>query len=886
MGADRRQREPRCNPEGDVIPVHRLRTRLRAVLRRDRVAAELDDEIEAHLAEAEAEYAARGVPAEQARRAALRDFGGVARAKESCRDARGFPLIESIAQDARVSARALRKAPVFTAVAVATLALGIGLNTAIFSVADALIARPIPGIERNRVVAVAIGVKAPAAAADYVDWRRQSRSFDELAAYRQRNVNLTGIGAAEHAYAAEVTANFFPVVGASATVGRVFTLDDEGGGEPVVLLSHGFWQRKFGGDPTAVGHRVDVDGRSRLVIGVMARGFEIPMPTDVWLPLTLTPSELARRDALTLRVVGRLKDGITVEQAHAELSALGRQLERAYPATNANRRVRVLPLAEYVQGTLTRAALFLLLGCVGAVLAIACVNIAGLQVARAASRHRESSLRTALGASRWRIAQLTLVENLLIAAMGGAIGAFVGSVFVRLLLQSMPPDIARLIPGFSRIRVDARAVAFVALISTASGALAAFVPAIRTSNSSVNQALKDGRQRLRSVFVVAQIAVALVMLVVGMLFVQGQRDLLLTQEVPAPDEVVVLSVTLPESRYPDARARSSFYAAALEAAASVPGVRTAAVCSTPPLSNNGTTWSRVDIEGQTPPPGAPAAHVVTQSISPEFFQLMQIAIRDGRGFTSADREATLPVAIVSQAMADRYWPGERAVGKRVRMGAEGAAPWLEVVGVAGNVLYDWTQRVPEAVVYRPVAQAPIAASIFAVRAAGDITTILSPLTRRLSIIDPLLPVFNVMSLSDAIDQSFAGTKQIVALMSILGTLAFIIAVVGIYGIVAYTVAARTREFGVRIALGARRADIFSLVMRHALLLSAWGVGLGLAASIGASRLTRGLAFAAASAGPMVGIAIAALLAIATMLACSIPALRATRADPVAALRSE
>ena len=380
-----------------------------------------------------------------------------------------------------------------------------------------------------------------------------------------------------------MTTNFFRTVGVAAQLGRAFVGNDDAADEAPVVISYGFWQRKFGGDPETLGRRIDLDDVPRVIVGVMPRDFEMPVRSDLWLPLRLTASERARRDALTLHVIGRLVEGTTVARARAEFAAIDQRLAREYPSTNANRRIRVLPIAEYVQGSITRAAVFLLFGCVGVVLAIACANLAGLQLARVAHRRRESSLRSALGASRWRVAQLSVVENLLIAALAGAAGAPIASVFVSLLLESMPPDIARLIPGFARIRVDARVIGFIALVSVVSGGTAAIAPAVRLSHAALVKAIKEGRQRLRTVFVVAQIAVALVMLVVATLFIRGQRDLLIARQVPEPNHVAVLSVSLPRSRYATPAARARFYERALQQLTLLPGARTAAVCSAVPL---------------------------------------------------------------------------------------------------------------------------------------------------------------------------------------------------------------------------------------------------------------------------------------------------------------
>jgi len=391
--------------------------------------------------------------------------------------------MDALFQDLRHAIRSLLKSSGFTTVAILTLTLGIGANTAIFSVADALITHPLRGIDSDRLAVVAVGQKAPAAAADYFDWTRLSHSFDQLAAYRQRDATLTGINQPERVYATDATPNFFATLRAEAAAGRTFLSSGEDIDASVVVLSHGLWQRDFGGDAHVIGRVVDVDGRPRTIIGIMPSDFEVPVPTELWLPRSLTPAERAKRDALTLHVVGRLKQGITITEAQAEMSTIGRQLESSYPTTNTNRRPHVMALREFVQGNLTRAAIFLLLGLVAVVLLVACANVAGLQLARASIREREIALRMALGANRWRIAQLVLVENIVVSVVSGALSLVVASFCINLLLRSLPSDVARLIPGFTHIRIDGRAIAFTMLVMSASAILAALAPALRSSRT-------------------------------------------------------------------------------------------------------------------------------------------------------------------------------------------------------------------------------------------------------------------------------------------------------------------------------------------------------------------------------------------------------------------
>jgi putative ABC transport system permease protein len=799
--------------------------------------------------------------------------------------------MSSMRRDLRHAIRGLRKSPGFTSVAVLTLALGIGVNTAIFSIADALIGHPLRGVadaDAARLVAIDIGQKGRTTPADYEDWARLGGSFERIAAYRQRNANVTGGGPAERVYVTDVTPAFFAAIQSGAIAGRAIQPGEGTGAGSTAVLAYGFWQRRFGGDAGVLGRAIDVDGRPHTIVGVMARDFDVPAPTDVWLPLALTPAERADRATPMLRAIARLKPSVGVAEAQAEMTAISRQLETTYPATNVNRRAHVAPLAEIVQGTITRAAIFLLLALVAVVLLVACANLAGLQLARATTRQRELALRTALGASGRQIAQLVLVENLVVTVAGGALGLVVASACVTALLRSMPDEIQRLIPGFAQIQIDHRALAFTAALAVLSAVLTGVLPAWRSARTFPAASLKEGRgsdsrQGLRAAFVVGQLAVAFVMLVVSGLFVSGFRGLLRLQDVHDPAHVMVFSVNLPDARYADADARARFDAALLGRLAVLPGVEQAAAFTTIPLSNNGVIWSAIDVEGQAPPAGF-RTRVVLQTVSPDFFRLMRVPYVRGRALDTGDRSGSLPVALVNETTAMRYWPQGDAIGKRVRLGT--SASWVVVVGVVGDVLYDWTSRVPEATVYLPASQAPAAAAQFAIRVNGDAAAYAKPARAAMEAVDPLLPAFDVTTLREAIRESLSGSSQIVVMMAVLAAVALLIAVIGLYGVVAYLVATRTREFGVRLALGARRADIFRLVMAHAVLLAGVGLGAGAALALMTSRLVRGMVFGAGANESSLWLGVAGLLAAVTLAASYVPARRATRADPIGALRAE
>jgi putative ABC transport system permease protein len=793
-----------------------------------------------------------------------------------------------VVQDVRYAIRSLRKAPGFAAIAVLTLGIGIGVNTAIVSVAAALLLRPLGDLDADRIVAVVTGQKGPVSPADYADFRRMGRSFAELAAYRQHDANIAGDGPAERVYAADVTPNFFAALQIDAAIGRTFAADD---GE-AAILSHGFWQRRFGGEADILGRTVDVDGRPRTIVGVLPRRVEVPVPTDVWLPLTLTPAEAARRDVSLLRAVGRLGSAASLDDAQAEIATIAAQLETEYPATNRNRRARVMPLREFVQGTITRAAIFLLLSLVAVVLLVACANIAGLQLAHATNRERDVAVRAALGASAWRIARLVLVENVVIAALGGALSIVVAFLCIDALVRSMPGEIARLIPGFTDISIDSRALAFTLAATVATAFATATAPALRSALARPNDTLKEGhggtpsRHRVRNLFIVGQIAVAFTLLIVAALFVNGLRGLLDQGAAHDPQRVLVLSVNLPQARYADAESRQRLLAATLDRLAAIPGVRQAAAFSAIPLSNNGVTWSAVDVDGQPPPSALPRFGAVVQSVSADYFAMMRVPLQRGRLFDRGDRPGTQGVAIVSAVMAERYWPNRDAVGRALKLGSGADAQSLVVVGIVGDVLYDWTNRAPEPVVYVPFTQMPRAATQFGIRVDGEPAAFVDAARTQIAAIDPLLPVFGAMSLANAIRESLVGTSQIVVMTAILGGLALLIAVVGLYGVIASVVAAQTREFGVRMALGATRGDVFRSVLRRGLGLGVVGVGSGVLLAMAATRGVRGLFFGAGGNDVWIWIEVAIALTVATVLAACVPAHRATKTDPIAALKTE
>jgi putative ABC transport system permease protein len=860
--------------------------------REQALSAEMDSHLQLHMDD----NLRRGMSPAEARREALLKLGGIEQTKETYRERRGLPVLETLLQDFRYGLRMLWKNPGFTATAVVTLALGIGVNTTIFSIADAFLVHPLALPSLNRLVAVTNGQKRPVAPADYFDWKLESQLFERLSAYRSLDMNLTGTGEPERVYGAAVTADFFATLGADPSLGRAFSSgEDELGHSQVVILSHGLWQRRFGADRAVLGKSVAIDGKPYTVIGVMDQNVEFPVPTDLWIPLALTPKEKTDRGAASLHVIGQLNPGASVSRAQAAMTILARHLSDAYPRTNKDREAQVMPLVEFVEGSITRAYTVMMLVIVGIVLLVACANVANLQFARATSRKSEMAVRTALGAGRSRIIRQLLTESVLLSLLGGAASLLFASACLWLCVSRMPSYVMRLWAGFDKIRLDGWAFLFTFAAALVCGILAGILPALGTSKAGASDALKGGRgatasrgvQRLRSIFVTAQVAVALVLVVGAALLIKGFREMTGSADTYAPERVLTLGVNLPVSRYPQSADQLVFYRQALDGLASLPGVESVAAFNCYPLSNNGTSWTYFQVEGSVMPDLRHSPWADTQSITPAYLQFMRVPVEAGRGFTPDDRETTQPVAIVNHKLAKLYWPKETPLGKRLRIGGpDDSSPWLTVVGVAADVLYDWTSHVPAPTIYRPLTQAPVAASLLGVRTSSEPASLEPAVRGRIAAVDPDLPAFDVKPLDVAIHESTVGLGYTGAMMGILGLIALAVAVVGIYGVMAYSVGERTKEFGLRMAMGARPRDILWLAGRHGLLVSAAAFAIGLPSAIVSARLVASLVYGTSPGDPLVFVGVPLALFLAVILAGYIPARRAMRVDPMVALRYE
>ena len=809
--------------------------------------------------------------------------------------------MRSVAQDVRYGVRVLRKNPGLTALAVLALGLGIGANTAVFSVCAAFLWHPVsfPGVDRI----VMVMNRTPESSgldwneispADYLDWSRQSRSFNALSSFEFDDVNLTGAGEPEKLTASLVSADFFSTLQSPPVLGRAFRPEEnQPGRDQEVILSHALWHRSFGGAPDVIGEAAEIDGRSYTIVGVMDKDFDFPPSAQLWLPMTLSAKEQSVRDTHYVSAVARLRPGVTMEQAQAEMSAIGRRLEEQYPDTDKGWTVWVFPVAGYVAGFYGQQYSRLALGAVFFVLLIACANVANLLLARGASRQREIALRSALGASRWRVIRQLLTESVLLALGGCALGLVLGNWGIQIIRAYMPAEVEKYLPFWHTIRLDREAFLFSLGAAVLAGIFAGIAPALTASKPDVIEQLKDGARgsasgrgahRLRSVFVISEIALSLVLLIGAGLMAKGVLSLTRAERSLAPESLLTFSVQLPDSKYKSGDQQSVFYGRMLEGIESVPGVKSATLASSLPYGSHISNFFR--IQGKPFEPGAhPTAYI--QRISPAFFRTLHIPLRSGREFGTMDAKDSPRVAIVSEDLVHRYLADENPIGMQIKTGTEDSAdPWTTIVGVAAPVRYYWSNRVEDPAIYFPYAQAPHSWSHVVIRAAGDPLALVPSLRARIGTVDPDQPIFDVATEAKVVHNSLLGLAYVAVLLLVFGAMALLLAAIGVYGVMSYAASERTHEIGVRMALGAEPRSIFGLVLRRGTVLAAIGFLIGLPAAFALARLVSSLLFGVGAADGFIFSAATFMLAAVAVLACYVPARRAMRVDPMVALRYE
>ena len=806
--------------------------------------------------------------------------------------------MDTFLNDIRYALRNLLKRPAFTLVAALTLALGIGANSAIFSAVYALLLNPLPFPELNRVVAVwdsypSRGVKRnEVAMANYLDWQAQNQSFEQLALYRWWSANLTGVDHPERIQGFLVTANFFDALGIKPIIGRNFTAEEnQKGKDDVVILTYDLWQRRFGGDAKIVGKTITFDGVACAVVGVLPQRFAYPANAEVYGPIAITPKLAANRQFNSFYVVGRLKPGVSIQNAQADIDTITARLEQQYPQTNTGSRATAFPIvADTVRKYDT--GLWIAMAAVAFVLLIACANVANLMLARASGRQKEIALRAALGASRWRIVRQLLTESSIVALVGGAFGILVAIWGLEALRAANPGDAAKFAPGWNQLGINLTVLLFTIGVSLLSGLLFGLAPALEVSKPNLNLALKEGNRqssgrshRLRSSLVVFEVALSLVLLVGAGLFFRSFIGLFKTDPGFNPDNVLTMSLVLTSANYKDATANKAFFAELLERVKAKPGVQSAAAVNFLPLGGSNSSDSYLVEGAPEPRPGEENIGRYRVCTS-DYFTTMQIPILKGRAFTEQDKAGATPVVIVNETLARTHWPNQDPIGKRIRFQAPLArAPWMEVVGVIKDVKHELTLDVtPE--YYLPFAQDPWNSMVVVARTTVAPASLAGAFRDDVWAIDKDQPVFEVRTMDEVRAISLGLQRFNSVMIGIFAAVALLLASVGIYGVMAFVVTQRTQEIGIRMALGARAPDVLKLVVTDGMRLAIVGLALGLAASWGLTRFISALLFGVRPTDPLTFSLVSLALLLAAFLACYVPARRATKVDPLNALRYE
>jgi putative ABC transport system permease protein len=800
--------------------------------------------------------------------------------------------------DLRYALRMLAKSPAFTVIAILTLGLAIGANSAIFSVIDAVLLRPLPYPHSEQLVRV-FGKQpqldlAPSSPANFLEWREENQVFERIGTYVGKGFNLLGGDKPERVIGARVSADFLPLLGVRPAIGRLFTKDeDQEGRAQVVILSHDFWRSRFAGDPNTLRQTITLNDKPYAIVGVMPAGFAFPdTRTQVWVPMAFSAAERQTRDTNYIAVIARLKQGVSLEQARANMDAVARSQAERYPRTNFGVGVTVRSLQEHIVGDV-RPMLIVLLGAVAFVLLIACANVANLLLARAAARQREMAIRGALGASRSRVVRLLLTESLLLAVVGGAVGLLLAIWSLDLLVSLKPANLPRL----AEIGVNRTVFLFTLAVSVVTGLLFGVAPALQVSRMDLNEGLKESsrggtdsprRHRMRALLVISEVALSLVLLVGAGLMIRSFSRLLAVDPGFKADHVITSFVSLPHSKYPKWQDQSAFFNRLLERLRNVPGVSAAGVVTDIPLYGGSSTG--FDVEGR--PPAAPGERAMTdyRLISAEYFVAMGMKLVKGRAFSPYDNESAPGVVIINETLAARFFPGEDPIGKRLDLSGE-PTDLREIVGVAGDVRNYGLDAEVKPEVYVPFLQsAPdylsgvLSALTIVVRSAVEPATLGSALREQVQALDKDQPVSEIKTMEWYLAESMAQRRFNMLLLGVFAGLALVLAAVGIYGVIAYNVTQRTHEMGIRIALGARGGDILRLVFANAIVTTLAGIVIGLAAAFALTRLLQSLLYQVTATDPFVFATIPILLLVVAGVATYIPARRAMKVDPITALR--
>jgi putative ABC transport system permease protein len=863
---------------------------------RDRdLAAELDSHLQLHIDD----NLRAGMPAAEARRVAVLRLGGLELTKEQYRDRRGLPWLDSLTRDCRDAWRNTRRAPRATTAIVATLALALGLNAAGFALTDALVLRPFSFPDVDDIVLLEEvrpgerfrGFTAPA---NVLDLRRQTRTLAFLSPVAIREVELGHAEEPEQLQAAVVSADYFDVIGVSPFIGRAFTQDEETfGRHHSVVIADSLWHRQFRSDPAVLGTTMVLDGLGHEIVGIAPPDFNFPFGAELWLPAAFEPAALTRRDTRTVLGVGRLAAGATVLEARAELTLLMRELARQHPSDLGRSSIRLQTLTRGMVEEGSAALHAFIQGLALIVLLIACGNVANLVLALGVSRRREIAVRYALGATRWQILRGLWIETLALALLAVPCALAVAHLGLRAMVSRMPPRIAPFVPGWDTIDVDGRLIVITTILAAAATATFGLLPALRTSRPNAD-ALKEaargvtggvGRQRVRRALIVAQVALVLPLLVSAFAFAGGTQRFLNGPQGYDPEGVLRLMVALPERVFVDGRARTAFLDSVLDEVRGAAEVRSAAVANILPSTSR--SFSRpVEIEGGAAPQGTAADLVEHRAVSGGYFQTMRIGLVAGRDFAASDSESAPQVGIVSRSMAERYWPGQDPLGRRVRYTDQPNTAWAAIVGVADNVVEDWYWGRDQETLYRPVAQTPPRVAALAVRTVGRPDDAAAAVANAIHRVDPSRPLLEVGTMRQTLSERLNAPRNVSVALATLGGVALLLAAIGLFSVINYLVTQRTHELGLRLALGATRAHIRQLIFSEIVRLTAIGLVIGMGLAAVATRLTQSFLAGIAAMNPPLFVALVAGVALLSLAAGWWPAHRAAVIDPSIALRRE
>lgn len=809
-------------------------------------------------------------------------------------------LLQDLFQDLRYACRQLWKSPGFTITAVLTLAIGIGVNTASFSIMDAVVLHPLAVPDLNHVVVVNEqknhGDGVPATLANFTDWQRQSRLFEQLAVREPDDMSLTGTGNAVHVQAEKASPNFFSVLRADAMLGRTFDASETAPGQDgVAVLGYRFWKTHFDSDRGVVGRQVELNKRAYTVIGVMPRAMQYPSTADVFLPLASSPAQLADRSAHNYFVIGRLRKGVTLEQAQAELNGIAGRLAQAYPETNTGWQTRVQTLLTDMNGTQTDNYFFLIQGATLFVLLVVCANIANLQFARGIQRRPEIAMRTALGARRGRLLRQLLTENILLGLIGGAGGLLMADGYMRLSESLMPERVARYLAGWQNISLNGRTLLFSLILALMAGVISGFAPALEALRVNLVDQLKSGSRavlgsgrsrKLRNVLAVAQISLAVALVIGASLMGKGMLAMLHLADGYRPQRTLTFDIQLPTDRYNTPEKIAAWYAESLERLRALPGVEHAEATQALPYSDN--AWQDdVQIENRPLAPGQ-SQTAFRIPLSAGYLAAMRVKLLQGRAFDAGDGLHSQPMALVSRDFAARYFPGGNVLGKRIRVGSGAAnqTPWMTVVGVTEDVSYSLWERSEPPAVYMDEAQLPRPDMSYALVTSADPRASAEAVRKALEGLDPALPLDALQTYEGLLREKLTGMFYVAGMLGLDALIALLLAAIGIFAVMANLVGERTREIGVRLAMGAQREDVLRMILRRAVVLTGLGVGVGLGLAFALAHGVASLLYEVSPYDPVVFGSITATITAVALLASWMPARRAARIDPMAALRDQ